>query len=108
MRPLIQKQLLALVLLAGVNLVLDAYTGGYDPRFGLEVIRTSEMRWAKRRLFLLGMPLVGLLVGAVAAVVPDPRTSYGQRLLPRALWVAIALEGAYVLQALFHALSLSA
>jgi len=105
MQPLTQKQLLALLLLAGLNIVLDTYMGGYDPRFGLEVIRTPEMVWTRRRLFLLDIPLLSLVVGTVAALVPFNRQPYGQRLVTGALWLALGLEGACLLRALLRAVA---
>jgi hypothetical protein len=102
MRETTKKQLLALAVLAGLNILLSNVVSGDGHRLNGEVVfaHSPAMRRAAIVTSLFGIQFFAFLLGTVAALVPWRKKAYAEKWVTFSLWIALAIQLFFVIAAI--------
>ncbi len=101
MREVNKKQLIALAILAGLNILFSNLvdTGGRELSGKGIAAHSPEMRRALFSTFLFGIQLISFLMGAVVAAIPFRKKAYDEKVITFSLGIAIGLQSLFLLGA---------
>ena len=101
MREINKKQLVALAVLAGLNILFSNVVAGDGRHLNGEVVfaHSPEMRQAALVSCLFGFQLFAFLLGAFAAIVPYRKKAFGEKWVTFSLWIAIVIHSCFLIVA---------
>ena len=102
MKPINQKQLVALVILAGANILVGLWTdtGGRTLEGRGVAVHSPQMRQAIISSCLVGLQFIGFLLGAPLAAIPYKHQPYPEKLVTFSLTIALGLQILFLLAGL--------
>lgn len=101
MREINKKQLIALAILAGLNLLFSNLVAGNGQRLTGEAVlaHSPEMRRATLVSFVFGLQAISFILGGFAALIPYKKKLYSEKWLTFSLGIAITIQAIFLLGA---------